>query len=112
LVIMQVGAVHVHFCADGSEPVSSVHVGDNGLDDLDHPKGAGVDAATSDSDMSLPADILIKKVGADLVMLTVGFALLLFLVAVVRSVPVDWGPALIRISDPTRLRPPLRGPPA
>jgi hypothetical protein len=111
---MRVGAVHVHFCADGSEPVASVHVGDTGLDDLDHPKGVGVDSAVSDSDMSVPADILVKKFGGgfDLATMAVAFALLLFLVAVVRSVPVDWGPSLVRVSDPTQLRPPLRGPPA
>ena len=111
---MRVGAVHVHFCADGSEPVASVHVGGTGLDDLDHPKGVGVDSAVSDSDMSVPADILLKKFGAgfDLATMAVAFALLLFLVAVVRSIPVDWGPSLVRVSDPTQLRPPLRGPPA
>ena len=113
LVVMRVGSVHVHFCADGNEPAASVHVGDAGLDDLDHPKSAGVDAAFSDSDMSVSGDILLKKWAsdADLGTLAVTFALLLFLVAIVRSVPVDRGPSLVRISDPTRLRPPLRGPP-
>jgi hypothetical protein len=114
LVVMRVGAVHVHFCADGSEPAASVHVGDTGLDDLDHPKGIGVDSAVSDSDMSLPADILVKKFGGnlDLGAMAVACTLLLFFVAVVRSVPVDRGPSLVRVSDPTQLRPPLRGPPA
>ena len=114
LVVMRVGAVHVHFCADGSEPAASVHVGDSGLDDLDHPKGIGVDSAVSDSDMSVSGDILLKKFGGDfdLATMAVACALLLFFVAVVRSVPVDRGPSFVRVSDPTQLRPPLRGPPA
>ena len=114
LVVMRVGAVHVHFCADGSEPAASVHIGDTGLDDLDHPKGVGVDSAVFDSDMSVPGDILVKKFGGDFdpATMAVAFALLLFFVAVLRSVPVDWGPSLVRVSDPTQLRPPLRGPPA
>jgi len=111
---MRVGAVHVHFCADGSEPAASVHIGDTGLDDLDHPKGVGVDSAVFDSDMSVPGDILVKKFGGnlDLGTMAVACTLLLFFVAVVRSVPVDGGPSLVRVSDPTQLRPPLRGPPA
>jgi hypothetical protein len=111
---MRVGSVHVHFCADGNEPAASVHVGDHGLDDLDHPKGVGVDSAFSDSDLSVSGDILLKKFATDfdLPTLAVAFTLLLFFVAIVRSVPVDWGPSLVRISDPTQLRPPLRGPPA
>jgi hypothetical protein len=110
---MRVGAVHVHYCADGSEPETSVHVGDHGLDDLDHPKGIGLDAAVFDSDMSVSGDVLIKKfdVDFDLPALAAAFTLLLFFVAVVRAVPVDRGPALVRVSDPTQLRPPLRGPP-
>lgn len=114
LVVMRVGGVHVHFCADGTEPVASVHVGDDGLDDLDHPKGAGVDASVFDSDMSASGDLLVKKfdLGIDLPTIAAAFTLLLFFVAIVRSFPVDWGPSLVRISDPTQLRPPLRGPPA
>lgn len=111
---MRVGAVHVHFCADGNEPAASVHVGDEGIHDLDHPKGVGVDSSLSDSDMSVPGDVLVKKfdIGADFQAMTVACALLLFIVALVRSVPVDRGPLLVRICDPTQLRPPLRGPPA
>lgn len=111
---MRVGAVHVHFCADGSEPAASVHVGDDGIHDLDHPKGVGLDSTLSDSDLSVPGDTLVKKFDTDfdLPTIAVAFTLLLFFVAVVRSVPVDWGPSLVRVSDPTRLRPPLRGPPA
>ncbi|MBS0419660.1 MAG: hypothetical protein JSR66_18265 [Proteobacteria bacterium] len=115
LVVMRVGAVHVHFCADGNEPAASVHVGDAGIDDLDHPRGIGVDSALSDSDMSVPADVLVKKFdnsGVDLPTMALAFALVLFLVVCVQSVPVDWGPLFVRISDPTQLRPPLRGPPA
>jgi hypothetical protein len=114
LVVMRVGGVHVHFCADGSEPAASLHVADTGLDDLDHPQGIGVDSSVSDSDMSVPADILLKKLGGDfdLATMAVAFTLLLFIVAVVRSVPVDGGPSLVRVSDPTQLRPPVRGPPA
>lgn len=114
LVVMRVGAVHVHFCADGNEPVASVHVADNGLHDLDHPKGAGVDSSLSDSDMSVPGDVLVKKfdTGVDLSAIAVAFTLVLFFVALLRSVRVDWGPLFVRISDPTQLRPPLRGPPA
>lgn len=113
LVVMRVGGVHVHFCADGNEPAASVHVGDSGLDDLDHPKGAGVDASVFDSDMSASGDVLVKKFGLDfdLPTLAAAFTLLLFFVAMVRSIPVDRGPSLVRVSDPTRLRPPLRGPP-
>jgi hypothetical protein len=113
LVVMRVGAVHIHFCADGSEPAASVHVGDTGLDDLDHPRGSGVDSAFSDSDLSVSGDILLKKwaADADLASITVAFALLLCLVAIVRSVPVNRGPLLVRVSDPFQLRPPLRGPP-
>jgi hypothetical protein len=111
LVIMRVGGVHVHFCADGNEPAASVHVGDSGLDDLDHPKGVGVDASVFDSDMSVSGDVLVKKFGLDFDLPTIAAALTLLL-AIVRSVPVDRGPQLVRVSDPTRLRPPLRGPPA
>jgi hypothetical protein len=91
-----------------------VHLGDSGLDDFDHPKGAGLDAAVSDSDLSVSGDILVKKFDADLDLQTIAaaFTLLLFFVAVVRSVPIDRGPSFVRISDPTQLRPPLRGPPA
>jgi len=111
---MRVGGVHVHYCADGNEPAASVHVGDSGLDDLDHPKGVGVDASVFDSDMSVSGDILIKKFDFNFNLPTIAatFTLLLFFVALVRIVPVDRGPALVRISDPTQLRPPLRGPPA
>lgn len=111
---MRVGGVHVHFCADGNEPAASVHVGDDGLDDRDHPKGAGVDASIFDSDMSASGELLVKKfdLAVDLPAAAVAFALLLFFVAIVRSVPVDWGPVRLRVSDPTQLRPPLRGPPA
>jgi hypothetical protein len=114
LVVLRVGGVHVHFCADGNEPAASVHVGDSGLDDLDHPKGAGLDSAFSDSDMSVSGDVLVKKFDADfdLPMIAAALTPLLFFVAVVRSVPVDSGPLLVRISDPAQLRPPLRGPPA
>ena len=114
LVVMRVGGVHVHFCADGNEPAASVHVGDSGLDDLDHPKGAGVDASVFDSDMSVSGDVLVKKFGldSDLSATAAAFTLLLFFLAIVRSVPVDWGPSLVRVSDPTQLRPPVRGPPA
>jgi len=64
--------------------------------------------------MSVPGDVLVKKfdTGVDLSAIAVGFTLLLFFVALVRSVRVDWGPLFVRISDPTQLRPPLRGPPA
>jgi hypothetical protein len=111
---MRVGGVHVHFCADGNEPAASVHVGDSGLDDLNHPKGVGVDASVFDSDMSVSGDVLVKKFGpdADLPAIAAAFTLLLFFLAIVRSVPVDRGPSLVRVSDPTQLRPPLRGPPA
>ena len=114
LVVMRVGAIHVHYCADGNEPVTSVHMGDAGLDDLDHPKGAGLDASFLDSDMSASGDFLVKKfdLGSDLPTIAAAFTLLLFFVAIVRSVPVDRGPLLVRVSDPTQLRPPLRGPPA
>ena len=114
LVVMRVGGVHVHFCADGNEPAASVHVGDSGLDDLNHPKGVGVDASVFDSDMSVSGDVLVKKFGpdADLPAIAAAFTLLLFFLAIVRSVPVDKGPSLVRVSDPTQLRPPLRGPPA
>lgn len=111
---MRAGSVHVHFCTDGSEPAASLHVGDDGIHDLQHPRGADVDSSLFDSDVSVPGDTLVKKVDADLDLPAVAivFALLLFLVAVLRSVRFDWGPALLHISDPTRLRPPLRGPPA
>jgi hypothetical protein len=112
LVVLRVGAVHVHFCADGNEPATSVHLGDNGLDDLDHPKGVGLDASVFDSDLSVSGDFLVKNLDFDLPTIAAAFTLLLFFVAIVRIVPADWGPALVRISDPTRLRPPLRGPPA
>ena len=114
LVIMRVGAVHVHYCADGNEPAASVHLGDAGLDDLDHPKGAGLDASVFDSDMSASGDVLVKKfdVDFDLRSIAAALTLLLFLVAIVRVIPFEWGPALVRVSDPTQLRPPLRGPPA
>jgi hypothetical protein len=111
---MRVGAVHVHYCADGNEPAASVHVGDSGLHDLDHPKGAGLDASVFDSDMSASGDVLIKKFDVDLDVpsIVAAFTLLLFLVGIVRAIPFDWGPALVRVSDPTKLRPPVRGPPA
>ena len=114
LVVLRVGGVHVHFCADGNEPAASVHLGDSGLDDLDHPKGAGVDASFFDSDMSVSGDVLVKKFGLDfdLPAIAAAFTLLLFFLVIVRSVPVDRGPLLVRVSDPTQLRPPLRGPPA
>lgn len=113
LVVLRVGAVHVHFCADGHEPSASVHVGDSGIHDLDHPKGNGIDKSLPDSDLSVPGDTLIKSLdGAfDLPALAVTLSLILFFVAVLRSVPVDFGPQLVRISGPTSLRPPLRGPP-
>ena len=113
VLVMRIGAVHMHFCADGSEPPVSLHVGDDGIHDLDHPKGVGVNAFVSDSDMSVAGDALVKKldVGVDLPPLAIAFTLLLFVVATVRSVRFDWGPSFVRISDPTLLRPPLRGPP-
>src|SRR4051794_41582430 len=102
---MRVGAVHVHFCADGSEPVASVHVGDTGLDDLDHPKGIGVDSAISDSDMSVPGDILVKKFGGDFdpATMAVAFALLLFFVAGGALGPCGRGPCSRRASFPPPL---------
>ena len=103
----------MHFCADGSEPPISMHIGDDGIHDLDHPKGVGVSALVSDSDLSVAGDALVKKfdVGVDLPILAIAFALLLFVVATVRSVRFDRGPLFVRVSDPTLLRPPLRGPP-
>lgn len=114
VLVMRIGAVHMHFCADGSEPPVSVHIGDDGIHDLDHPKGVGVNAFVSDSDMSVAGDALVKKfdVSVDLPAMAIAFTLLLFVVALVRSVRFDWGPSFVRISDPTLLRPPLRGPPA
>ncbi|MBS0422559.1 MAG: hypothetical protein JSR66_32930 [Proteobacteria bacterium] len=114
LVVLRVGAVHVHFCADGNEPAASVHIGDSGIHDLDHPKGKTGDSLLTDSDISVPGDTVVKSFdGAfDMPALAVTLTLILFFVAVVRSIPVDRGPLLVRISDPSVLRPPLRGPPA
>ena len=93
------------------EPVCTWETMDSTISTI--PKGVGLDAAVFDSDMSVSGRRSVKNfdVDFDLPALAAAFTLLLFFIAVVRAVPVDWGPPLVRISDPTQLRPPLRGPP-
>jgi len=114
VLVMRVGAAHVHLCLDGSEPAVSLHFADSGVHDLDHPNDPGTNPAESDSDVSVPGDALIKSAvaDADVPLLAVSLYLILLLVRVTRSVRVDWDPPLVRSSTRTHIRPPLRGPPA
>jgi hypothetical protein len=114
VLVMRVGAAHVHLCLDGSEPAVSLHFADSGVHDLDHPNDAGMNPAESDSDVSVPGDALIKSgVGdADIPLLAVSLYLILLLVPVTRPLRVDWDPPQVRSAARTQIRPPLRGPPA
>ena len=113
LLVMRIGTVHVHFCADGSEPAASLHIGDDGIHDLDHPRGDTTDTRSTDTDVSVAGDALLKNLAGDvdLPAITIAAAILLFVVTVSRSLVPRFEPPLVRIADPFRLHPPLRGPP-
>src|SRR6266702_8877725 len=100
VLVMRVGAAHVHLCLDGSEPAVSLHFADSGVHDLDHPNDPGTNPAESDSDVSVPGDALIKSAvaDADVPLLAVSLYLILLLVRVTRSVRVYWYPPLVRSS--------------
>jgi len=109
LLILRVGGMHLHFCFDGSEPPVSLHLPDSGVHHVDeHAAGE----THSDRDVPVANDALVKKSNTfDVTLALFAFALLLFLVAPVsRLRPISRESALVP-DDPSRLRPPLRGPP-
>jgi hypothetical protein len=110
LVAMRVGGTHLHLCLDGSEPPVSLHVADA----AEHHADDAGDTPHLDQDVTLGADLLVKKPFSDLDQSTIApaFALPLFFVTRTRDVKPAF-PQLPRLaSNPGRLRPPLRGPPS
>jgi hypothetical protein len=111
MVVLRVGGLHVHMCLDGSEPPMSFHIEDSGVHHLDE---VATGDAHEDRDLAIAADLVVKKPFADLdlSLLAALGVLLLFLLARPRELlPFPSLPARLR-SARTRLRPPLRGPPA
>ena len=114
IVVMRVGAVHIHFCQDGTEPPVSLHVADSGIDDRDHPSQNGTLHGDTDSSVSVPGDALLKGsiTDADMPMLAATLGLLLFLLPVFRPVRANWDTPVVRTPTRSWILPPLRGPPA
>jgi len=111
MVVLRVGGLHVHMCLDGSEPPVSFHVEDSGLHHLDEVAAA---ETHEDRDLAIASDLVVKKPfgDLDLSLLAAFGALLLFLLARPREL-LAFAPLPVRVrSARTRLRPPLRGPPA
>jgi hypothetical protein len=111
MVVLRVGGLHIHMCLDGSEPPMSFHVEDSGVHHLDEVATAD---AHEDRDLAIASDLVIKKPfgDLDLSLLAAFGALLLFLLARPREL-LAFAPLPVRVrSARTRLRPPLRGPPA
>ena len=111
VIVVRVGGLHVHMCFDGSEPPLSFHVEDSGIHHLDE---AAAGNAHDDREMAPASDLAVKKPYGDfdLSMLAAFCALLLFFITRPREL-LPFFPRSDRIrSARTRLRPPLRGPPA
>lgn len=111
MVALRVGGLHVHMCFDGSEPPMSFHVEDSGVHHLDEIAAGD---AHDDREMALASDLAVKKPYGDfdLSMLAAFCALLLFFIARPREL-LPFSPLTVLVrSARTRLRPPLRGPPA
>ena len=113
IVVMRVGAVHIHFCQDGTEPPVSLHVADSGIDDRDHPSQNGTFHGHTDSSVSVPGNALLKGSIADVdtPALTITLGLLLFLMPLFRPVRANWNIPVVRIPTRSWYLPPLRGPP-
>lgn len=110
VAVLRVAGLHLHLCMDGSEPPISMHFEDAGVHHLDE---ASAGDAHTDRDLTVAADVVVKKPidTLDLSLLGAFYALLLYLLARPRECP-----AFVPLSVPvrsarTRLRPPLRGPP-
>src|SRR5262249_3866514 len=110
LILARVTGTHLHLCFDGNEPLSSIHLVDDGNADLH----LGANSPHADLDVSLVGNVLVKQdtVGADL--LPILLAAVIALVLLQR--PAAWLPYAHRnVSTPSsafELRPPPRGPPA
>lgn len=111
MVALRVGGLHVHMCLDGSEPPMSLHVADSGVHHLDE---VTVGEPHEDRDLALASDLVVKKPFGDLdLSLLAAFGVLLLFLLVRPRELLSFSPLLVPVrSARTRLRPPLRGPPA
>lgn len=109
VLFMRVSGVHMHFCFDGSEAPTTVHMADAGLHD-DH----GPPEPIQHADLEVQFDnVLAKglKLGLDLPALLAALALGFLLLQSARIVPGGRSVgAFVPLPLPF-LRPPLRGPP-
>jgi hypothetical protein len=107
LVATRMSGVHMHFCLDGSEPPTTLHMEDAGIHHDDHD-----DQNHSDIDVSLSSDTLVKSLGSHYdapLLLTLIFVFGAAVLTKLCRIHLDSLPPLH--SQFAFIRPPLRGPP-
>lgn len=108
LLIVRVADAHAHLCYDGKEPPATIHFGCGGP----HPCETDKSGHTGDKDVQVSADILVKKsVSADYWM-PAFLASIFQYIAPLPDERISVEATIVRPTDPSYLRPPLRGPPA
>jgi len=109
LVWAGLGGAHLHLCLDGSEPPTSLHFVDG-----DYLGDHHADTAHTDIDLPLFDEMVVKSPNKPGVELPVVILLALVFLVVHRRPASRSPPRTISHRDttsPSRLRPPLRGPP-
>ncbi len=108
LLLMRIGAPHLHLCFDGTEPPVSVHV----YDGSGHHDEPALDLMHDDLDVVLGTELLTKSSPSEqdqpLVFLV---AALLFAILWVLCQILVLPPRRFRVTAISHLRPLLRGPP-
>ena len=106
ILAARMGGLHLHFCLDGKQAISSVQAGQVGSDEFKPHH--------QDTDVSLVGDTLIKNIDSATVLpVLLTAAVLLFMLATPRNAGFSrfFDRFLIPDSLGFYFRPPLRGPP-
>lgn len=109
LVIVRTADAHAHFCFDGQEPPTSVHLGDGGLHPCESKSNSG---HSGDKDVQLASDVVLKKAAADDVWLPPAVSFEIAFIPQSYSAPVLQDSQIVGLRNVLFFVPPLRGPPA
>ncbi len=108
-IIVRTADAHAHLCQDGNEPPVTIHLGDGGT----HPCDTGAEGGhTEDTDVSIAADVVLKKPPSADPWITATIALLFEIVASGGEPRLFAATPDFHVQAEYFLRPPLRGPPA
>ncbi|HEY6644332.1 hypothetical protein [Povalibacter sp.] len=108
-LVTRLADVHLHFCLDGQEPASAVHLTNDAVHNDEHH----AETDHSDRDVNVFDVVLVKKLAdpTDALLLALVATLLLLLLPPRRERPLRRPTASPVLRSLLLLKPPLRGPP-